>query len=76
MQNLSFGHRISYYEAITCTVYSMLPSKIRLLGQAPSLGDTQLLQTCPKRVREGLKRQRNAEKSFRFLPFLAAAGLR
>jgi hypothetical protein len=39
MQKLSFGHKIWYYEARVCAVYGILPSKIRLLGQAPSWRD-------------------------------------
>ena len=35
MQKSSFRHRLSYYEAISSTIYSVFSSKIRLFGQAP-----------------------------------------
>ena len=38
MQKLSLGDKIWYCEDRTSAMNSILPSKIRLLGQAPSVG--------------------------------------
>ena len=48
MQKLIFEHKVSYCEVITSAMYSILPSKIRLLEQAPSSSSGPAPSSCDR----------------------------